>query len=511
MPKFLSAVDLSKNELLNARIQNTGTAPASPVKGQIYFESTTANKLYIYNGAGWEKVLSGTISNGDVAADAAIAYSKLSLSGSIVNADVSSSAAIAYSKLSLTGGVVNADISASASIAYSKLNLTGNIVNADIGVSAAIAYSKLNLSTSIQNSDVATNAAIAYSKLSLASSITNGDLAGSIQVGKLVTSGTGAVTLSSIGTPSASVSLNSQKITNLAAPTSDTDAATKAYVDAAVVGIDWKPSVRAATTSNITLSGAQTIDGVSVVAGNRVLVKNQTTASENGVYVASASTWSRSADADADAEVTAGLAVWVTEGSVYGDSGWVLVTDDPIIVDTTSLSFTQFTGASSITAGDGLTKTGNTIDAVGTLNRISVSADAIDISTSYIGQSSITTLGTIGTGVWNGTDIAVVDGGTGSSTASGARTNLAAQSGSTSGAGPVLATKIAGAITCNTTSPISFTHNLGTTDVTVQVYDTSSGTPVNQVFPDISVSSSTAVNITFGNNDGNTYRVVVTG
>lgn len=504
MPKFLAGVDLNKNELLNARIQNTGTAPASPVKGQIYFESSSANKLYVYNGTGWEKVFAGSISNGDVAADAAIAYSKLSLSGSIVNADVSASAAIAYSKLNLTGGVVNADISNTASISYSKLNLTGNIVNADVSSTAAIAYSKLNLSTSIVNGDIAANAAIAYSKLNLANSITNSDLAGSITVTNLLTSGANAVTLSSIGAPTGSVSLSSQKITNLATPTADTDAATKGYVDAAVIGIDWKPSVRVATTGNVTLSNTQTIDGVSLTAGDRVLVKNQTDATKNGVYVVASGSWSRSSDADADAEVTAGFAVWATEGTTNGDSGWVLTTNDPITVGTTELAFTQFTGAGQITAGDGLTKTGNTINAVGTTNRISVSSDAIDISTNYAGQSSITTLGTITTGTWNGTDIAVADGGTGASTAADARTNLAAGSGT-------LATKYAGAITCNTTSPITFTHNLGTTDVTVQVYDTSTGTAVNQVFPDIAVSSSNAVSVTFGSNDGATYRVVVTG
>lgn len=503
MPKFLAAVDLTKNELLNARIQNTGTAPASPVKGQIYFESTTANKLYVYNGTGWEKVLAGTISNGDVASDAAIAYSKLSLTGSVVNADISASAAITYSKLSLTGSVVNADIAANAAVAYSKLNLTGSIVNADISTTAAIAYSKLNLSTSIVNGDIASNAAISYSKLNLSGAITNSDLAGSITVTKLLTSGTNAVTLSSIGKPTGSVDADNQKITNLATPTTDTDAANKAYVDAAVVGIDWKPSVRAATTANITLSGTQTVDGVSLIAGNRVLVKNQTDAEDNGIYVVASGSWARSADSNTDAEVTSGLAVWVTEGSANSDSGWVLTTNDPITLGTTELSFTQFTGAATITAGDGLTKTGNTINAVGTADRISVSADAIDISASYVGQASITTLGTITTGTWNGTDIAIADGGTGAGTASGARTNLAAAG--------TLASIVAGAITCNTTSPITFTHSLGTTDVTVQVYDTSSGTAVNQVYPDIAVSSSNAVTITFGANDGATYRVVVTG
>jgi phage-related tail fiber protein len=225
--------------------------------------------------------------------------------------------------------------------------------------------------------------------------------------------------LDQMAAPTASVSLNSQKITNLATPTADSDAATKAYVDASRSGLDVKASVRAATTANITLSGTQTIDGVSLIAGDRVLVKDQSTASGNGIYVVAASTWSRSTDADTDAEVHAGMFTFVEEGTVNADSGWVLSTNNPIVVGSTSLTFAQFSGAGQITAGAGLTKTGNTIDAVGTSNRITVNADSIDIASTYVGQTSITTLGTIATGTWNGTTIAVANGGTGATTLTG--------------------------------------------------------------------------------------------
>ena len=182
--------------------------------------------------------------------------------------------------------------------------------------------------------------------------------------------------------PTASVSLNSQKITNLATPTADGDAATKAYVDATKQGLDVKESVRAATTGNITLSAAQTIDGVAVVAGERVLVKDQSTASGNGIYVVAAGAWSRATDADTSAKVTAGMFTFVAEGTVNADSGWVLTTNDVITLNTTSLTFTQFSGAGQIVAGSGLTKTGNTLD-VGTANaaRIVVNADSIDLAT----------------------------------------------------------------------------------------------------------------------------------
>lgn len=194
--------------------------------------------------------------------------------------------------------------------------------------------------------------------------------------------------LDQMAAPTADVSLNSQKITNLATPTSDTDAATKAYVDAARSGLDVKQSVRVATVSNITLSGAQTIDGVSAIAGDRVLVKNQTTGSQNGIYVVAAGSWSRATDADTDAEVTAGMFTFVTEGTVNADTGWVLTTNDSITVDTTSLAFAQFSGAGQITAGDGLTKTGSTIDVVGTSGRIVVNSDSVDLATVSQSDSS---------------------------------------------------------------------------------------------------------------------------
>ena len=148
-------------------------------------------------------------------------------------------------------------------------------------------------------------------------------------------------------------SMGGFKLTNLATPTQDTDAATKQYVDLAVQGLDLKGSVKVATTENITLSGAQTIDGVSVVAGDRVLVKDQTDPTNNGIYVADAGAWSRAADADGnpDGEVTSGMFTFVEQGTIGGQHGYVLSTPDPITVGATDLEFVQFSGAGQITAG----------------------------------------------------------------------------------------------------------------------------------------------------------------
>jgi len=189
------------------------------------------------------------------------------------------------------------------------------------------------------------------------------------------------------------------RVTSGADPVSATDLTTKQYVDSIAIGIrDFKDSVRVATTANITLSGTQTIDGVSAIAGDRILVKNQITGSQNGIYVVDAGAWSRSTDADVSAEVTSGMYVMVEEGSTYAGASFVLSTANPITLGTTSLTFVQFNSAGSIS---------------GTTNRITVSSGVIDISSSYVGQSSIITLGTITTGVWNGTAVTATYGGTG--------------------------------------------------------------------------------------------------
>lgn len=221
--------------------------------------------------------------------------------------------------------------------------------------------------------------------------------------------------LDQMAAPTSAVSMNSQKLTNVATPTDANDAANKAYVDAARSGLDVKASVRVATTANITLSGEQTIDGVSVVAGDRVLVKNQDTGSQNGIYVCAAGSWSRATDADVDAEVTPGLFTFVEEGTANADSGWVLTTNGSITVGTTSLAFSQFSGAGQVTAGDGLTKSGSTLNVVGTADRITANADSIDIASTYAGQNSIVTVGTLTSGALGTgfTAVAVAQGGLG--------------------------------------------------------------------------------------------------
>lgn len=190
--------------------------------------------------------------------------------------------------------------------------------------------------------------------------------------------------LNELAQPTASVAMNNQLLTGLADPVSDQDAVNKRYADALVNGLDVKQSVRASTTANITLSGTQTIDGIALVADDRVLVKDQTDATENGIYVVAAGAWSRSEDANntPSGEVTSGMFTFVEEGSANADAGFVLQTANPITLDTTSLSFVQFSGAGQIDAGAGLSKTANQIN-VGTadVSRVVVNANDIDLAT----------------------------------------------------------------------------------------------------------------------------------
>lgn len=227
-----------------------------------------------------------------------------------------------------------------------------------------------------------------------------------------------ATRLNQLTVPNGAVNFNSQLLSGVATPVSGTDAANKAYVDSAVQGLDTKESVRIATTANITLSGLTAIDGITPVAGNRILVKDQTTGSANGIYLAASGAWSRAPDA-VQGELTPNAFVFVEEGTVNANSGWTLTNTGTITVGTTALTFAQFSGAGQINAGAGMTKTGNTLDVVGTANRITANADSIDIAATYVGQTSITTLGTIATGTWNATTISVAKGGTGATTLTG--------------------------------------------------------------------------------------------
>lgn len=188
--------------------------------------------------------------------------------------------------------------------------------------------------------------------------------------------------LDGISAPAGNVSLNSHKITGLLDPSSDQDAATKAYVDNALYLRSVKEPVRVALNTNVTIaSPGATLDGVSMSSGDRVLLFGQTNGSQNGIYVwnGAAVAMTRAVDADSSAEMGPNHYCWVEEGS-FQDSAHVCTTNAPITLDTTVLTYTKFSGLGQITAGAGLTKSGNTLDVVSANGGIVVNADNIALT-----------------------------------------------------------------------------------------------------------------------------------
>lgn len=361
-----------------------------------------------------------------------------------------------------------------------------------------------------------------------------------------------------------------------ATPTDASHVATKGYVDSTKQGLDVKDSVRAATTEAINvasdLEDGDTIDGVLLATGDRVLVKDQVTASENGIYVVVASgAASRSSDADTSAKVTPGLFVFVEEGDDNGDNGFVLTTDAPITLGTTGLTFTQFSGAGQVTAGDGLSKSGNTlnvnvdttsIEIVGDTLRIasgaageglSASAGVLAVNTAANGgieiasdelqikiDTSVDGLETTSDGLHLTADIAgdgltftagvlsrdtidlgqgsddttgtlpVDQGGTGATDEATARTNLAYTSPTGANTStPVLARVASKAVGDGVQTSYSVVHNFGTRAVVVQVYDSSS---YDTVIADVVRTTADAVTVSFSVAPASSaYTVVVTG
>jgi hypothetical protein len=314
--------------------------------------------------------------------------------------------------------------------------------------------------TSLTNSSVtigSTNVALGATSTSLAGvtelTVDNLNFNGNSLIS---TNANGNIIISPNGT--GTVDVASHRITGLADPVNSTDAANKAYVDNAITGLDWKAAANLLATTNIALTGSTNtlvVDGHSALGtthvGYRLLLTGQTTAADNGVYVyadnGTTYALTRATDADTYQELI-GSSVYIMEGVSYAKTGWVQT--NHYLTSFAGQVWTQFSGAGAYVAGNGLTLTGTTFDVgaglgitvnandialaasvagngltytsgvlavVGTANRITVAADSIDIASNYVGQNTITTLGTITTGVWNGTTIAVGNGGTGLTTA----------------------------------------------------------------------------------------------
>ena len=482
--KFLTSIDLAKNELQNAVVQNLAADPSSPIAGQVYY-NTSSNEMRIYNGTIFEAIgLNG------VTADAA-------------ELNILDGATLTTTELNYVDGVTSG-IQGQLDLKSPLANPTfTGTVTLDTGVNLVFEGTTANaFELTLTSGDPTADRVVTLPDLTTTlvgrdttDTLTNKTITSPIVSGlylsdlSLVVEGStndGFETTLSFVDPTAdrtiyvpdangtlarvenklhdfalataSVDLNNQKITNLTDPTNPQDAANKRYVDSAVVGIDWKPSVRLATTAAITLAtgleNGDTLDGVVLATGDRVLVKNQTDATENGLYVVAASgAPARSSDADTAAEITASFAVFVEEGTVNTDSGWTLTNNGAVTVGTTALSFTQFTGLGQITAGAGLTKTANTLDVIGG-DGITVNADSVVI------------------------DRAVV------------------------------VTKYATNVGDGTNTSYTITHSLATRDVIVSLFDNSS--PYAEVMADVEHTTTNTITLLFSvAPTSNKYRVVV--
>lgn len=491
-----SSITIADNT--NGDISITPNGTGKTIIGNIHTDSSTSLAEFIYDTVGGA-VTSGTgitVTNNDNANSSTINISNTTVSAGAYG----STTAIPTFTVNAQGQLTAAgteNISTTLNIAgdtgtdaiahlTDTLTFTGGegidttVTNNVLTIAAEDATTSNKGVASFENANfTVTSGAVATKNITLGSTtLTNGSttnsLAGLLQLDVdniqidnnsiIATNLNGGITLDPNGT--GHVSVSNALIKDVATPVDPNDAANKAYVDAVAEGLHIHASVQAATTAPIggsvvydngtdgvgatltTDTPINTLDGYSLVNGDRILIKNQANAGHNGIYVRTSSTiFTRAADFNTVSEIASGDFLFVSNGTVNGKTGWVN-TSKSITVGTTAVVFEQFSGAGTYIAGSGLAFTGNTIDLVlksdgglevvsdelglksttagngltfsagvlsvgGTADRITVSADAIDIASTYVGQNTITTLGTISTGTWQGTTIGTIYGGTG--------------------------------------------------------------------------------------------------
>jgi len=313
-------------------------------------------------------------------ADTGTVTSTMIANGTIVNDDINASAAIAASKISGTA-VTQADTATvtnamlAGSIANNKLensSVTINTNSLSLGGSLTLDTDDISEGTNKYFSDELAQDAVGNN---VGNGLDYDDNTGAISVDP------SEFALNAVGAPTGAVSMATYKITGLGTPTDAADAATKGYVDSVAEGLHIHESVVAATTTNVNLANAlengDILDGVTLATTNRILVKNQTTQSENGIYVVQASGQpSRATDFDTAAEVDSGDFVFVYGGTANAGTGWVQ-TNRPATIGTDAIAFTQFSGAGTYIGGAGLTLDGTTFN-VGAGTGIQVNADTIE-------------------------------------------------------------------------------------------------------------------------------------
>ena len=323
--KILVSYDFSKLELLNVRIQNLASDPASPVEGQLYW-NTASKYPAVHNGTSFINLLSRANHTGTQA------WSTLTGTPTTL-AGYSISDAVPSSHVG-SGGAQHADVIAGGASGFMTGTQATKLAGIAIGATA-------------NDTDANLKARANHTGTQLASTISDFNTAVRTN------------SLTQMAAPTADLSHGGFKATNMADGVAATDGATYGQLMSVSNGTDWKASVRVISTTNVALSGLLTIDGVTLVANDRVALVGQTTASQNGIYVAASGAWTRSVDADGNSEVTPGMAFFIEEGTTYADSQWRLTTNGSIVVGTTSLAFAQIGAASSYTNGTGIALAGN--------------------------------------------------------------------------------------------------------------------------------------------------------
>lgn len=487
--KFLTSIDLTKNELQNAVVQNLATDPSSPVIGQVYY-NTVANEMRIYNGTIWEAVglngVTATAAEINILAGTAVSATELGYVDGVTSSIQTQLNAKAPSASPTFTGTVAIDTGATIvfeGATADNFETTLTVVNptADRTVSLPNASTTLvgTDTTDTLTNKTLTSPTVSGLYLSDATIVAEGSTTDAFETTLSFVDPTADRTVyvpdasgtlarlenkvTDLAAPTGSFSMNSQKITDLATPTAATDAANKGYVDTAIAGLNWKPAVNLLATSNVALTGSSgtlVIDGHTALSAThnnyRLLLTGQSTGTENGIYTYSDAgagyTMARAADADVYTELI-GASVFVMEGTAYGSTSWVQ--GNHYLTSFASQSWTQFSGASTTTAGAGLVATGN-VFSVGAGTGITVNTNDVAIDTAVVVRKY------------------AADIGNGSSTA------------------------------------ITVTHNLNTRDVTVAIYD-----PANsyaEVFADIEHSTTNTITVRFSvAPTTNQYRVVVHG
>lgn len=426
---FAVNIDLAKNQLINARIHNAPSSakPANPGLGQVYFD-TTDNFLYFWNGTIWLRA-SGDFGAGGETTSLTFGNTKSDgVSTSVARADhtheipdiVGTENQITVSKNETTGDATISlpnDVTVQGNI--SAATFTGELTgNADTASTLETART-ISLAGDVVGSvsfdgsqDVEITATVQPNSVELGTD-TTGSYVQTISVsgnGLSKSGGTGEsedVTISSNATANntpetivyrdaegdfAAREISAERVIISGTPTSATDAATKGYVDGLKQGLDVKESVKLATTENIALDNTTvSVDGITLVSGDRILVKDQTDASENGVYIVNTSgAWARAEDF-VQGKVSSGAFFFVEEGETGGNNGFVLTTDNPISIGNTALTFTQFSGAGQVVDGAGLGKIGNEI-FVKTGLGISIVADQVSIDKNVVARKVVATI-----------------------------------------------------------------------------------------------------------------------